>query len=73
VDVKTKVWTDSDFDRLVSFARMGLSSTDAAKSLRRSPGAVRFKAFKNGIRFTSLGVTHSRKQKARWAKKGKGR
>jgi hypothetical protein len=71
--VKTKVWTENDMGQLRACAKLGYSSTEAAKNLRRSPGAVRFKAFKNGIRFTSLGVTHSRKQKARWAKKGKGR
>lgn len=65
---KAREWTTSNVEDLEAYASRGESSTFAAKLLRRSPGAVRFKAQALGIRFKSLGARHSRLQRARWAK-----
>lgn len=48
-------WTDVDVENLRSYARRGYSSSFTAKIIRRSPGAVRFKAHKLKIRFRSNG------------------
>ncbi len=57
--VKTKAkrrlvaWSKEDVKNLREFAKNRLSGTQAAKKLRRSPGAVAQKAMKLKIRFRS--------------------
>jgi hypothetical protein len=46
-------WSKEDVKNLRDFAKSRLSGTQAAKKLRRSPGAVAQKAMKLKIRFRS--------------------
>jgi hypothetical protein len=46
-------WSKDDVKNLRAFAKSRLSGTQAAKKLRRSPGAVAQKAMKLKIRFRS--------------------
>jgi hypothetical protein len=46
-------WSKEDVKNLREFAKNRLSGTQAAKKLRRSPGAVAQKAMKLKIRFRS--------------------
>jgi len=50
----SRSWTADDVKKLRSFARDLLSGTQAAKKLRRTPGAVAQKAMTLGIRFKSI-------------------
>ena len=47
-------WSKDDVKNLRQFAKDRLSGTQAAKKLRRSPGAVAQKAMKLKIRFRSV-------------------
>jgi hypothetical protein len=47
-------WSREDVKNLREFAKSRLSGTQAAKKLRRSPGAVAQKAMKLKIRFRSV-------------------
>ncbi len=47
-------WSKEDVKNLRTFAKGKLSGPDAAKKLRRTPGAVAQKAMKLGIRFRSI-------------------
>jgi hypothetical protein len=47
-------WSKEDVKNLREFAKSRLSGTQAAKKLRRSPGAVAQKAMKHKIRFRSI-------------------
>lgn len=47
-------WSKEDVKNLRTFAKEKLSGTQAAKKLRRTPGAVAQKAMKLGIRFRSI-------------------
>jgi hypothetical protein len=47
-------WSKQDVKNLRSYAKAKLSGTEAAKRLRRTPGAVAQKAMKLGIRFRSI-------------------
>lgn len=47
-------WSTEDVKNLRTFAKQKLSGRQAAKKLRRSPGAVAQKAMKLGIRFRSI-------------------
>jgi hypothetical protein len=47
-------WTKEDVKNLRTLAKERLSGTQAAKRLRRTPGAVAQKAMKLGIRFRSI-------------------
>jgi hypothetical protein len=47
-------WSKEDVKNLREFAKSRLSGTQAAKQLRRSPGAVAQKAMKLKIRFRSV-------------------
>ena len=47
-------WSREDVKNLREFAKSRLSGTQAAKKLRRSPGAVAQKAMKLKIRFQSI-------------------
>jgi hypothetical protein len=47
-------WSKEDVKNLREFAKNRLSGTQAAKKLRRSPGAVAQKAMKLKIRFRSI-------------------
>jgi len=47
-------WSKEDVSNLRSFAKAKLSGAEAAKKLRRTPGAVSQKAMKLGIRFRSI-------------------
>ena len=49
-----KAWSKEDVKSLRTFAREKLSGPQAAKKLRRTPGAVAQKAMKLGIRFRSI-------------------
>ena len=49
-----KAWSKDDVKSLRIFARGKLSGLQAAKKLRRTPGAVAQKAMKLGIRFRSI-------------------
>lgn len=60
-------WSATDLRKLRAFAAKGLPSSVAAKRLRRTYGATRFKAHDEGIRFRSLGRAHSEAQRARYA------
>jgi hypothetical protein len=51
---KLVAWSKDDVKDLRAFAKSRLSGTQAAKKLRRSPGAVAQKAMKLGIRFRSI-------------------
>jgi hypothetical protein len=62
----SKAWSKADIKYLRQHAKQGRSSTLTAFLLDRTPGAVRFKAMTEGVRFRSLGRKHSAKQKARW-------
>jgi len=47
-------WSKDDVKNLRAFAKSRLSGTQAAKKLRRTPGAVAQKSMKLGIRFRSI-------------------
>jgi hypothetical protein len=47
-------WSKDDVKNLRAFAKSRLSGSQAAKKLRRTPGAVAQKAMKLGIRFRSI-------------------
>jgi hypothetical protein len=47
-------WSKEDVKSLRAFAKSRLSGTQAAKKLKRSPGAVAQKAMKLNIRFHSV-------------------
>ena len=47
-------WSKEDAKNLRTFAKEKLSGPQAAKKLRRTPGAVAQKAMKLGIRFRSI-------------------
>lgn len=47
-------WSKEDVKNLRTFAKEKLSGAQAAKKLRRTPGAVAQKAMKLGIRFRSI-------------------
>jgi hypothetical protein len=47
-------WTTEDVKNLRGFAKARLSGSQAAKKLRRTPGAVAQKAMTLGIRFRSI-------------------
>ncbi len=47
-------WSKEDVKNLRSFAKAKLSGPQAAKKLRRTPGAVTQKAIRLGIRFRSI-------------------
>ena len=47
-------WSKEDVKNLRTFAKERLSGTQAAKKLRRTPGAVAQKAMKLGVRFRSI-------------------
>jgi hypothetical protein len=47
-------WSKEDVKNLRTFAKEKLSGPEAAKKLRRTPGAVAQKAMKLGIRFRSI-------------------
>jgi hypothetical protein len=49
-----RAWTPDDVKNLRNFAKDRLSGTQAAKQLRRTPGAVAQKAMALGIRFKSI-------------------
>ena len=49
-----RAWSKEDVKNLRGFAKERLSGTQAAKKLRRTPGAVAQKAMKLGIRFRSV-------------------
>jgi hypothetical protein len=51
---KLVVWSKDDVKNLRALAKSRLSGTQAAKKLRRSPGAVAQKAMKLKIRFRSI-------------------
>lgn len=59
-------WSLRDIANLRAFAKRGDSNRVAAKKLRRSPGAVRYKAHVMRIRFVSLGRAFSRAQRERY-------
>jgi hypothetical protein len=47
-------WSKEDVKNLRAYAKAKLSGSQAAKKLRRTPGAVAQKAMKLGIRFRSI-------------------
>jgi hypothetical protein len=47
-------WSKEDVKNLRTFAKEKLSGPEAAKKLRRTPGAVAQKAMKLGVRFRSI-------------------
>jgi hypothetical protein len=47
-------WTPADLKKMRALAEQGLSSRLAAVKLRRTRGAVAFKAMNEGIRFRSI-------------------
>ncbi|HWS65759.1 MAG TPA: hypothetical protein VN325_23615 [Steroidobacteraceae bacterium] len=51
---KFVAWSKDDVKNLRAFAKSRLSGTQAAKKLRRSPGAVAQKAMKLGVKFRSV-------------------
>jgi len=57
-----RAWTKDDIKTLRSIAKERLSGKQAAKQLRRTPGAVAQKAMLLGIRFRS--VNRKRRQAA---------
>jgi hypothetical protein len=50
----SRAWTKDDVKNLRGFAKDRLSGSQAAKKLRRTPGAVAQKAMTLGIRFRSI-------------------
>jgi hypothetical protein len=48
-------WSKDDVKNLRAFAKSRLSGTQAAKKLKRTPGAIAQKAMKLGVRFRSMG------------------
>jgi hypothetical protein len=50
-------WSKEDVKNLRAYAKAKLSGSQAAKKLRRTPGAVAQKAMKLGIRFRSINRT----------------
>jgi hypothetical protein len=51
---KVLAWSKQDVKDLRGYANAKLSGRQAAKKLRRTPGAVAQKAMKLGIRFRSI-------------------
>jgi hypothetical protein len=51
---KVLAWSKQDVKNLRGYANAKLSGRQAAKKLRRTPGAVAQKAMKLGIRFRSI-------------------
>jgi len=64
--MKPRPWTKNDVRRLRILAKARHSSHFAATALRRTPGAVRYKAMVLRIRFVSMGRAFSAKQRRRW-------
>jgi hypothetical protein len=50
----SRAWTTEDVKNLRGYAKDRLSGKQAAKKLRRTPGAVAQKAMSLGIRFRSI-------------------
>jgi len=50
----SRAWTPEDVKSLRGYAKDRLSGKQAAKKLRRTPGAVAQKAMSLGIRFRSI-------------------
>jgi hypothetical protein len=50
----SRAWTQDDVKNLRGFAKDRLSGRQAAKKLRRTPGAIAQKAMALGIRFRSI-------------------
>jgi len=63
---RVRAWSKRDTSYLRRLAKAGRTSREAAKSLKRSWGAVRWKAAALRIRFEALGRAFSRKQRARY-------
>ncbi len=61
-------WTKTEDRRMAKLAKAGVSASNIAAMLGRSPGATRQRALIVGVRFKSLGVKHSRAQKRRYVK-----
>jgi len=51
---KLVAWSKDDVKNLRAFAKSRLSGTQAAKKLKRTPGAVAQKAMKLRVRFRSV-------------------
>lgn len=51
---RPKPWTPAQVARMRALARRGKSTAEAARALKRSPGALRFKAHTSGISFREL-------------------
>lgn len=49
-----KPWTPTDIQKMRELAKRRISARIAAKALKRSPGAVRFKAMMVGVSFRSI-------------------
>ncbi len=47
-------WSKSDVRKMRALARQRISARIAARKLRRSPGAVRYKAMIEGVSFRSI-------------------
>jgi hypothetical protein len=47
-------WSDADVKKMRALAKSRTSARIAAGKLGRSPGAVRFKAMKEGVSFRSI-------------------
>lgn len=47
-------WTPADLKKTRQLAREHYSAREAAKALGRTPGAVKYKAMVEGIRFTAI-------------------
>ncbi len=50
----SRAWTKDDVKNLRGYAKDRLSGSQAAKKLRRTPGAIAQKAMALGIRFRSI-------------------
>lgn len=51
-------WSKTDVRRMRGYARKRISARVAAGKLRRSPGAVRYKAMMVGVHFRSINRKH---------------
>jgi len=47
--VKRREWTKEDLKMLKTLARAGTKTTEIARKLKRTPGATRQQAFKQGV------------------------
>lgn len=66
-------WTSADVRAMKRAARLGLSAREAGKILRRTRGAVAFKAMRLGVRFHAIEQPRGAQMRALKTRRARGR